>query len=85
MPLDARSLLKIGERLHNPGRYCNDIAVLRRGFDWLPRRFEQQPGTGYAQGSVCELHEMLKEYYALGRWENGVMTESELVELGITE
>lgn len=78
-------MLKIGERVHNLSRYCSGIAVLRRGFDWLPRRFEQQPGTAYAQGSVCELDEIVKEYYALRGWENGVVPEGKLMELEILE
>ena len=49
----------------------------------LPKRFLEEPGTGAASESVCELDEMLKEYYAFRGWENGVVPEGKLKELGI--
>lgn len=51
----------------------------------MPKRFLEEPGTGAAEGSVCELDEMLEEYYKLRGWENGVVPESKLKELGIIE
>ena len=83
IPLDANGLLLIGERIYNLERYYNNLAGLREGSDYLPERFLKEPGTGAAQGSVCELNQMLKEYYAARGWENGVVPEKKLRELGI--
>ena len=38
------------------------------------------PGS---EGHVCELPQMLEEYYAARGWENGVVPESKLEELGV--
>jgi len=84
-PLDADGLLKIGERVYNLERYYNNLNGFLEGSDYLPKRFLEKPGTGAAEGSVCELDEMLEEYYAFRGWENGVVSESKLVELGIFE
>jgi len=85
VPLDAGGLLKIGERVYNLERYYNNINGFREGSDYLPKRFLEEPGTGAAEGSVCELDEMLADYYSLRGWENGVATESKLMELEIIE
>lgn len=83
VPLDANGLLKIGERVYNLERYYNNLNGFREGSDYLPKRFLEEPGTGAAAGSVCELDEMLEEYYAFRDWENGVVPESKLKELEI--
>jgi aldehyde:ferredoxin oxidoreductase len=81
--LDVGGLLKIGERVYNLERYYNNLNGFREGSDSLPERFLKEPGAGAASDSVCELDNMLEEYYAARGWENGVVTESKLVELGI--
>jgi aldehyde:ferredoxin oxidoreductase len=83
IPLDADGLLKIGERIYNLERYYNNLNGFREGSDTLPQRFLVEPGSGPASESVCELDEMLEEYYAFRGWANGVVTEEKLVELGI--
>jgi len=83
VPLDVDGLLKIGERVYNLERYYNNLNGFREGSDYLPKRFLEQPGAGAAENSVCELDQMLEEYYAFRDWENGVARESKLVELGI--
>lgn len=83
LPLDADGALKVGERVYNLERYYNNQAGLREGSDYLPERFLTQPGDGPASGSVCELDKMLEVYYAVRGWENGVVTEAKLIELGI--
>ena len=85
VPLDAGGLMKIGERVYNLERYYNNLNGFREGSDYLPKRFLEEPGTGAAEGSVCELDKMLKEYYELRGWENGVVPEGKLRELGIIE
>jgi aldehyde:ferredoxin oxidoreductase len=83
--LDAGGLLKIGERVYNLERYYNNINGFREGSDYLPKRFLEEPGTGPAKDSVCELDKMLADYYGLRGWENGVVPESKLKELEITK
>jgi aldehyde:ferredoxin oxidoreductase len=83
--LDAGGLLQTGERIYNLERYYNNLNGFREGSDTLPRRFLEEPGTGAASGSVCELDEMLAEYYAYRGWEEGVVPEAKLKELGIVE
>jgi len=81
--LDAGGLLKIGERIYNLERYYNNLNGFREGSDTLPKRFLEEPGTGAASESVCELDEMLAEYYAYRGWVEGVVPESKLKELSI--
>jgi aldehyde:ferredoxin oxidoreductase len=83
LELDVDGLLKIGERVYNLERYYNNLIGFREGSDYLPERFLKEPDAGAASESVCELDEMLEEYYAWRGWENGVVTESKLIELGI--
>jgi aldehyde:ferredoxin oxidoreductase len=83
LPLDANGVLEIGERVYNLERYFNNQAGFREGSDYLPERFLAQTGDGPASESVCELDKMLEEYYDLRGWENGVVTEAKLIELGI--
>lgn len=82
----ADDVLKAGERIYNLERYYNNLAGFREGSDYLPARFIQEPSTmPGSQGHVCELDEMLAEYYAARGWENGVVPESKLRELGIID
>jgi aldehyde:ferredoxin oxidoreductase len=83
MPLDAGGALQIGERVYNLERFYNNQAGFREGSDYLPERFLKEPGEGAASESVCELDKMLEEYYAFRAWEDGVVTEAKLIELGI--
>ena len=84
IPMDANGLLKIGERVFNLERYYNNLAGLREGSDSLPERFLKEPSDGPgSKGQVCELPQMLEEYYAERGWVNGVVPESKLKELEI--
>jgi len=85
IPVDADGLLQIGARIYNLERYYNNLNGFREGTVCLPKRFLEEPGTGPAAGSVCELDQMLEEYYAFRGWDNGVVPESKLKELGIVE
>jgi aldehyde:ferredoxin oxidoreductase len=83
---DADFLLKAGERVYNLERYYNNLAGFREGSDNLPERFLKEPSPGPGStGHVCELDQMLEEYYAARGWENGVVPESKLRELEIIE
>ena len=82
--VDANDLLKIGERVYNLERYYNNLAGHGEGSDYLPQRFLTEPATGPGStGQVCELDQMLEEYYEVRGWVNGVVPESKLRELEI--
>jgi aldehyde:ferredoxin oxidoreductase len=56
----------------------------REGSDYLPERFVKEPSTmGGSKGHVCELPQMLEEYYQARGWINGVVPEAKLKELQI--
>ena len=77
-------LVKAGERVYNLERYYNNQAGFREGSDYLPARFLKEPSTMKgSKGHVCELPEMLEEYYKARGWVNGVVPESKLKELEI--
>ncbi len=82
--LTADELLQAGERVYNLERYYNNLAGFGEGSDKLPERFLKEPSTmPGSEGHVCELDLMLEEYYNARGWENGVVPESKLKELGI--
>ncbi|HEY3368092.1 MAG TPA: aldehyde ferredoxin oxidoreductase family protein [Symbiobacteriaceae bacterium] len=83
MPFTAADVMRTGERVYNLERYFNNLAGLREGSDYLPKRFLTDPGTGGSAGQVSELDQMLKDYYAERGWVNGVVPESKLKELEI--
>ena len=73
-----------GERIYNLERHYNNQAGFREGSDTLPDRFLKEPSTATgSEGQVCELQEMLEEYYAERGWNEGVVPEEKLNELGI--
>ena len=81
---NAGHLLKVGERVYNLERYYNNQNGFREGSDTLPDRFTKEPSTmGGSKGHVCELDDMLVEYYDKRGWVNGVVPESKLKELEI--
>ena len=81
---DPAYMLKAGERVYNLERYYNNLAGHREGSDYLPERFLTEPAGGPgSEGQVVELDLMLKEYYEVRGWENGVVPESKLRELEI--
>jgi aldehyde:ferredoxin oxidoreductase len=81
-PADAGYLLKVGERVFNLERYYNNLNGFREGSDYLPERFLKEPSTSPPTlGQVCELPQMLEEYYAKRGWVNGVVPEEKLREL----
>ena len=84
VPSSAEHLLKVGERVYNLERYYNNLNGFREGSDYLPKRFTTEPSTmGGSKGHVCELDQMLVEYYDKRGWVNGVVPESKLKELEI--
>jgi aldehyde:ferredoxin oxidoreductase len=84
--MDAGGLLLMGERVYNLERYYNNLAGLGKGSDYLPKRFTDEPSTmPGSEGHVCELDKMLPEYYEKRGWDDGVVPESKLKELGILD
>ena len=82
--MTGNDLMKAGERVYNLERYYNNLAGFREGSDYLPERFLKEPSTMKgSKGQICELPEMLEEYYKGRGWVNGVVPESKLKELGI--
>ena len=80
----VEELLTCGERIYNLERYYNNLAGFAEGSDYLPKRFTEEASTmPGSEGHVCELDLMLEEYYAARGWENGVVPEGKLQELGI--
>ena len=84
VPCDAGHLLEVGERVYNLERYYNNLNGFREGSDTLPKRFTTEPSNyGGSKGQVCELDDMLAEYYEKRGWVNGVVPEAKLKELEI--
>jgi len=84
VPCDAGHLLKVGERVYNLERYYNNLNGFGEGSDTLPDRFTKEASTmPGSEGQVCELDDMLKEYYEKRGWVNGVVPEAKLKELEI--
>jgi aldehyde:ferredoxin oxidoreductase len=84
VPFTSDDVLKTGERIYNLERYYNNLAGIGEGSDYLPKRFTEEPSTmPGSKGHVCELAEMLAEYYEARGWVNGVAPEAKLKELGI--
>jgi aldehyde:ferredoxin oxidoreductase len=84
LPFTADDVLKAGERIYNLERYYNNLNGIGAGSDTLPERFLKEPSTAPgSKGHICELPEMLDEYYTLRGWNNGVVPEAKLKELGV--
>ncbi|MEZ4632910.1 MAG: aldehyde ferredoxin oxidoreductase family protein [Deinococcales bacterium] len=80
----ADDVLKTGERIYNLERYYNNLAGFGEGSDYLPKRFSEEASTSEgSKGQVAEIDAMLKEYYKVRGWSNGVVPPSKLQELGI--
>ncbi|MBC8335226.1 MAG: aldehyde ferredoxin oxidoreductase family protein [Anaerolineales bacterium] len=84
VPYTAEDVMKTGERIYNLERHYNNLAGFGEGSDILPKRFTEEPSTmPGSEGHVCELDDMLGEYYEQRGWENGVVPEAKLKELEI--
>lgn len=84
VPFTAEDVLKTGERIYNLERYYNNLNGFGEGSDQLPKRFTEEASTmPGSEGHVCELDDMLAEYYEKRGWNNGVVPEAKLKELGI--
>jgi len=83
--ITADDVLTAGERIYNLERWYNNQAGFREGSDTLPGRYTTEPSKEKgSEGHVCELDEMLEEYYRARGWVDGVVPEEKLQELAIT-
>ena len=84
--LDAKQLLKIGERIWNLEKLFNLREGLSRKDDTLPQRFLNQTlPSGHSKGITIDLEPLLDEYYTIRGWtKEGVPTSEKLAELGIS-
>jgi len=82
---DAKSILKIGERINNLVRCFNLREGLTKEQDTLPKRFfTERLKEGNSRDRVADLGQLMKDYYFVQGWdENGIPTEKKLRELGI--
>ncbi|USZ67336.1 aldehyde ferredoxin oxidoreductase family protein [Halorussus salilacus] len=81
-------LLEAGERIYNLERYYNNLVGFDGSDDDLPVRFVEGepkaiPGQGGSEGSLVELDQLKEEYYEVRDWEDGVVPDEKLDELGI--
>ncbi|MBI3942420.1 MAG: aldehyde ferredoxin oxidoreductase family protein [Chloroflexi bacterium] len=84
VPFTAADVLKTGERIYNLERRYNNLAGFREGSDYLPDRFLKEPSTmPGSEGQVCELPQMLEEYYRVRGWTNGIVPDAKLKELEV--
>jgi aldehyde:ferredoxin oxidoreductase len=84
IPFTQDDVMRAGERIYNLERLYNNLAGIGAGSDTLPARFLNEPSTlGGSKGHVCELPQMLEEYYTARGWQNGVVSQAKLRELDI--
>ena len=77
-------VMAAGERIYNLERHYNNLAGFGAGSDTLPARFTHEPSTEPgSKGHVSELDAMLAEYYVERGWQDGVVPDGKLRELGI--
>jgi aldehyde:ferredoxin oxidoreductase len=80
----ADDVIRTGERIYNLERHYNNQAGFKEGSDTLPDRFLKEASTApFSEGHVCELAEMLTEYYEERGWNSGVVPDEKLRELEI--
>ncbi|MFZ5814697.1 MAG: aldehyde ferredoxin oxidoreductase family protein [Bacillota bacterium] len=83
LEIGPEEAMKIGERIYNLERHYNNLNGFTGKDDTLPKRFFEEPATNNSAGMLSQLPVMLKEYYELRGWADGVVTEAKLKELEI--
>ena len=81
-------LMEAGERVYTLERYYNNLAGFDGSDDDLPGRFVEGhedaiPAQGGSEGELAELDKLKAEYYDVRGWEDGVVPDEKLDELGI--
>lgn len=85
MKMNIGKMMKIGERGYNTERQCNVILGQGPGADTLPKRLTEELQVKGDNRTKVPLDKMLKSYYRIRGWKNGVPTESKLKKLGISK
>jgi aldehyde:ferredoxin oxidoreductase len=84
VPFTQEDVLETGERIYNLERHYNNLAGFGAGSDTLPARYTTEPSKMKgSDGHVCELDKMLDEYNAARGWNDGVVPEEKMQELGV--
>ncbi|QZA87600.1 aldehyde ferredoxin oxidoreductase family protein [Salinarchaeum sp. IM2453] len=81
-------MIECGKRIYTLERYYNNLVGFDGADDTLPDRFLPDTdrtieGQGASEGEICELEQMKEEYYDVRNWEDGVVPDTRLDELGI--
>jgi aldehyde:ferredoxin oxidoreductase len=85
LEITADDVLTAGERIYNLERWYNNQAGFGEGSDTLPARYTTEASKEKgSEGHVCELDNMLEEYYRARGWINGVVPKEKLKELEIS-
>jgi aldehyde:ferredoxin oxidoreductase len=80
--------MEAGERIYTLERYYNNLVGFDGSDDDLPVRFVEGdpkaiPGQGGSEGELVELDRLKQDYYDVRDWEDGVVPDEKLAELGI--
>jgi len=83
--VDVDELMRMGERIYTLERHYNECNGFTRPHDSLPERFLKEPAQGPgSDGHVCELDDMLDEYYRARGWnKDGTVPQAKLKELEV--
>ena len=83
IPYSAGEMMKAGERIWNLERLWNLTVGYTKKDDTLPARMAELPiASGASKGEVCQIEQMLTEYYRLRGWtEDGVPLKEKLKDL----
>lgn len=85
MKMNIAKMLKVGEYGYNIERQCNIILGQQAGADTLPKRLTDELQVPGDKRTKVPLDKMLKSYYRIRGWKDGMPTKATLKKLGITE
>ena len=83
--MNIAKMLKVGEYGYNIERQCNIILGQQAGADTLPKRLTDELQVPGDKRTKVPLDKMLKSYYRIRGWKDGMPTKATLKKLGITE
>lgn len=84
MKMNIGKMIKIGEYGYNLERHCNNILGQEAHADTLPARLTGEEQIEGNKKSKVPLDKMLKSYYRIRGWKDGVPKKSKLRSLGIS-
>jgi aldehyde:ferredoxin oxidoreductase len=83
MKMNIGRMLRIGEYGYNIERQSNIILGQGPGADTLPKRLTNELQVEGDKRTKVPLDKMLKSYYKIRGWKDGMPTDSKLKKLGI--